>query len=99
MGHGYKVIGPGEAMLAYLTDRFYNPQDEGRIPYDDPGRSARRANLTSAVFPSHSAHHSGANPGFEIKQRIQEYGAITHQSADLRNVRVRRKLTLNCDSL
>jgi dTDP-4-dehydrorhamnose 3,5-epimerase len=36
VGHGYKVIGPGEAMLVYLTDRFYNPQDEGRIPYDDP---------------------------------------------------------------
>jgi dTDP-4-dehydrorhamnose 3,5-epimerase len=35
VGHGYKVIGPGEAMLVYLTDRFYNPQDEGRIPYDD----------------------------------------------------------------
>ena len=36
VGHGYKVIGPGEAMLVYLTDRLYNPQDEGRIPYDDP---------------------------------------------------------------
>ena len=35
VGHGYKVIGPGEAMLVYLTDRLYNPQDEGRIPYDD----------------------------------------------------------------
>ena len=22
-------------MLVYLTDRFYNPQDEGRIPYND----------------------------------------------------------------
>jgi dTDP-4-dehydrorhamnose 3,5-epimerase len=36
VGHGYKVIGPGEAMLVYLTDRLYNPQDEGRISYDDP---------------------------------------------------------------
>lgn len=36
IGHGYKVIGTEEAMLVYLTDRFYNPQDEGRIPYDDP---------------------------------------------------------------
>ena len=36
VGHGYKVIGPGEAMLVYLTDRLYNLQDEGRIPYDDP---------------------------------------------------------------
>ena len=24
-------------MLIYVTDRFYNPADEGRIPYDDPG--------------------------------------------------------------
>ena len=37
VGHGYKVIGIGEAMLVYLTDRFYDPQDEGRIPYDDAG--------------------------------------------------------------
>ena len=36
VGHGYKVIGGGEAMLVYMTDRFYNPQDEGRIPYNDP---------------------------------------------------------------
>jgi dTDP-4-dehydrorhamnose 3,5-epimerase len=35
VGHGYKVIGRDEAMLVYMTDRFYNPQDEGRIPYDD----------------------------------------------------------------
>jgi dTDP-4-dehydrorhamnose 3,5-epimerase len=36
VAHGYKVIGDGEALLVYMTDRFYNPQDEGRIPYDDP---------------------------------------------------------------
>jgi dTDP-4-dehydrorhamnose 3,5-epimerase len=36
VGHGYKVIGPGAAMLVYVTDRLYNPQDEGRIPYNDP---------------------------------------------------------------
>jgi dTDP-4-dehydrorhamnose 3,5-epimerase len=36
IGHGYKVIGGQNAMLIYMTDRFYNPQDEGRIPYDDP---------------------------------------------------------------
>ena len=24
-------------MLIYVTDRFYNPQDEGRIAYDEPG--------------------------------------------------------------
>lgn len=37
VGHGYKVIGKEDAMLIYMTDRFYNPQDEGRIPYNDPG--------------------------------------------------------------
>jgi dTDP-4-dehydrorhamnose 3,5-epimerase len=35
IGHGYKVIGGEEAVLVYLTDRFYNPRDEGRIPYND----------------------------------------------------------------
>jgi dTDP-4-dehydrorhamnose 3,5-epimerase len=24
-------------MLVYATNRTFNPQDEGRIPYDDPG--------------------------------------------------------------
>ena len=37
VAHGYKVIGGDEALLVYLTDRFYNPKDEGRIPYNDPG--------------------------------------------------------------
>ncbi len=37
VGHGYKVIGRDPALLVYLTDRFYNPDDEGRIPYNDPG--------------------------------------------------------------
>ncbi|HUO28999.1 MAG TPA: dTDP-4-dehydrorhamnose 3,5-epimerase family protein [Bryobacteraceae bacterium] len=37
VGHGYKVIGGGPALLIYATDRFYNPQDEGRIPYNHPG--------------------------------------------------------------
>jgi dTDP-4-dehydrorhamnose 3,5-epimerase len=36
VAHGYKVIGPEPAWLVYLTDRFYDPADEGRIPYDDP---------------------------------------------------------------
>ncbi|SRR5579875_870036 len=36
VGHGYKVIGAEESMLVYLTDRFYDPQDEGRIAYNDP---------------------------------------------------------------
>jgi dTDP-4-dehydrorhamnose 3,5-epimerase len=37
VAHGYKVIGLEPAMLIYLTDRFYNPDDEGRIPHDEPG--------------------------------------------------------------
>jgi dTDP-4-dehydrorhamnose 3,5-epimerase len=36
VAHGYKVIGAEPAMLVYLTDRFYNPKDEGRIVYNDP---------------------------------------------------------------
>jgi len=36
VAHGYKVIGMEEALLVYLTDRFYNPRDEGRLPFDDP---------------------------------------------------------------
>jgi dTDP-4-dehydrorhamnose 3,5-epimerase len=35
VAHGYKVIGPQQAMLVYLTDRFYDAKDEGRIPYND----------------------------------------------------------------
>ncbi|HMD71696.1 MAG TPA: dTDP-4-dehydrorhamnose 3,5-epimerase family protein [Bryobacteraceae bacterium] len=35
VAHGYKVIGREDSMLVYLTDRFYDPRDEGRIPYDD----------------------------------------------------------------
>lgn len=35
VGHGYKVIGESAAMLIYVTNRLYNPEDEGRIPYDD----------------------------------------------------------------
>jgi dTDP-4-dehydrorhamnose 3,5-epimerase len=36
VAHGYKVIGTDPAILVYLTDRFYDPKDEGRIPYNDP---------------------------------------------------------------
>ena len=32
VAHGYKVIGTAPALLVYITDRFYDPQDEGRIP-------------------------------------------------------------------
>ncbi len=36
VAHGYKVIGTESAFLVYVTNRFYNPADEGRIPYNDP---------------------------------------------------------------
>jgi dTDP-4-dehydrorhamnose 3,5-epimerase len=36
VGHGYKVIGSDPGLLVYLTDRFYNPEDEGRVAYNDP---------------------------------------------------------------
>jgi dTDP-4-dehydrorhamnose 3,5-epimerase len=35
VAHGYKAIGAEPAMLVYVTDRFYNPYDEGRIAFDD----------------------------------------------------------------
>jgi dTDP-4-dehydrorhamnose 3,5-epimerase len=35
IAHGYKVIGTAPAMLVYVTNRFYNPADEGRIAYND----------------------------------------------------------------
>ena len=37
VGHGYKVIGQDAAMLVYLTNRTYDPSDEGRIAYNDAG--------------------------------------------------------------
>jgi dTDP-4-dehydrorhamnose 3,5-epimerase len=36
VAHGYKVVGTGPALLIYITDRFYDPADEGRIPYNAP---------------------------------------------------------------
>jgi dTDP-4-dehydrorhamnose 3,5-epimerase len=36
VAHGYKVVGAEPALLVYLTDRLYDPGDEGRIPYNDP---------------------------------------------------------------
>ncbi len=36
VAHGYKVVSREPSMLVYVTNRTYNPQDEGRIPYDDP---------------------------------------------------------------
>ena len=35
VAHGYKVVGTEPALLVYLTDHFYNPEDEGRIAYND----------------------------------------------------------------
>jgi dTDP-4-dehydrorhamnose 3,5-epimerase len=36
VAHGYKVLGAGPSLLIYATDRFYSPDDEGRIGHDDP---------------------------------------------------------------
>ncbi len=36
VAHGYKIIGNQDALLVYMTDQFYNPKDEGRLPWDDP---------------------------------------------------------------
>jgi dTDP-4-dehydrorhamnose 3,5-epimerase len=35
VGHGYKVIGTDAASLIYVTNRHYDPADEGRIAYND----------------------------------------------------------------
>ena len=37
VAHGYKVIGEQPSVLVYVTNRLYDPQDEGRIPYNHPG--------------------------------------------------------------
>lgn len=37
VAHGYKVISNEPAMLVYVTNQTYNPADEGRIAYDEPG--------------------------------------------------------------
>jgi dTDP-4-dehydrorhamnose 3,5-epimerase len=34
VAHGYKVIGEQPSILVYITNRHYDPQDEGRIPYN-----------------------------------------------------------------
>lgn len=34
VAHGYKVIGNSPAVLVYVTDRHYDPSDEGRLPHD-----------------------------------------------------------------
>lgn len=35
VGHGYKVLGREQAVLVYVTNRYYDPADEGRIAYND----------------------------------------------------------------
>ena len=35
VAHGYKVIGRGPAVLVYVTNQFYDPADECRIPFDE----------------------------------------------------------------
>ena len=37
VAHGYKVIGEEPSVLVYITDRTYDPSDEGRIAYNDTG--------------------------------------------------------------
>jgi dTDP-4-dehydrorhamnose 3,5-epimerase len=36
VAHGYKILGAQPGLLVYITDRFYDPGDEGRIAYNDP---------------------------------------------------------------
>ncbi len=36
VAHGYKVVGEQPSVLVYITNRTYNPKDEGRIAYNDP---------------------------------------------------------------
>ena len=35
VAHGYKVIGEQPSVLVYITNRTYDPKDEGRISYND----------------------------------------------------------------
>ena len=35
VAHGYKVIGEQPSILVYITNRTYDPKDEGRIAYND----------------------------------------------------------------
>ena len=35
VAHGYKVIGEQPSVLIYITNRTYDPKDEGRIAYND----------------------------------------------------------------
>ena len=35
VAHGYKVIGDQPSVLVYITNRTYDPSDEGRIPHNE----------------------------------------------------------------
>jgi len=37
VGHGYKVVGGEAGVLVYVTNKLYNPADEGRIAHNEPG--------------------------------------------------------------
>ena len=37
VAHGCRALGDTPAHLFYVTSITYNPEEEGRIPYDDPG--------------------------------------------------------------
>jgi len=37
VAHGYEVMPGEDSILVYYTNRTYNPQDEYRLPCDDPG--------------------------------------------------------------
>ena len=37
VGHGYKALGTDPSMLIYVTSRFYDAADEGRLPHDHAG--------------------------------------------------------------
>lgn len=34
LAHGYRVEGPGDGRMLYLTSETYSPQDEGRMEWD-----------------------------------------------------------------
>jgi dTDP-4-dehydrorhamnose 3,5-epimerase len=36
VGHGYKALGVEPIQLVYFTNRYYNPADELRLPYNHP---------------------------------------------------------------
>ncbi len=36
VAHGCRVLGNTPAYLFYVTSRTYDPEEEGRLPYDDP---------------------------------------------------------------